>query len=210
LKQLDAWEFSRLGGHVACESKLGDFARLREVLRSDSMTTGNWADEPVSWAIKGVQTPQGACTLVLSGRFRAPVACLRCAEELICDMVIDRQLRLCKSEQEADSLETEDNEDAVAAPGKADAMQWLEDELLLCLPMFPAHEQCQDESSDPLAPDNTRVADANELAAPQTNGDNAQTDQQPAGSSPQNPVDERSVHRPFEMLSRLMKKPGGN
>ncbi len=107
--------------------------------------------------------------------------CLRCGKPVLQALEFDRLLRICKSEQEADTLETDENEDAVAAPGKIDALQWLEDEMLLCLPMFPAHEEC--ESGVQAVP-----AEADSVSG----GD-------PANES----------HRPFEKLAGLLKGKNG-
>jgi len=161
----------------------GEHAAVDEAAHVDGMQSAltqamHHATEPlISWKFIGHCDRDGRCSFQMVGRFTAYQECLRCGEPVSQTLEFDRLLRICKSEQEADTLETDENEDAVAAPGKIDALQWLEDEMLLCMPMFPAHEDCE----------------AGIEAAP------AEVDGVSAGESPD------ETHRPFERLAGLLK-----
>lgn len=196
LKRLDAWEFCRKSGRIDGESPVTSWPRLHSALQADGDESSNASPAnrqlPVVWSVVGDRDADGHCRLLLSGHFTASVACLRCGQGLHCELEFSRRLRLCKSDQEADLLETEDDEDAVAAAGRVDVTDWLEDELLLSLPMFPTHPACNAELDEAAGQE---VADVSALAG------NRQTNEQSvAGNSP--------VYRPFEVLSGLIKKPG--
>lgn len=175
IRHLDVWEFCRRGNRIAGEltgAGIGNnFPRFAESQLSQNS---------LHWQAEGFCDKDGRCSLRLSGRFHARQECMRCGSAVEQEVGFNRLLRLCKSEQEADTLDTDEDEDAVAAPGKVDVVQWLEDEMLLSLPMFPVHEGCaaDDGASDGL-----------------TDTSEKQTEQERSDK----------VHRPFEQLAGLLK-----
>lgn len=250
LQSMDIWEFCRSGAEVAFQTPIGRFTRLLEACHAGmgereahkSPLLGAMADKSggggfektVTWRASGQCNRAGQCHVRLTGEFVAVSVCLRCNGPVSEALVFDRRLRLCKSEQEADTLETEDDEDAVAAPGKVNLLEWLEDELLLSLPMFPAHAegQCVAETlfvAGPLAPDNVHDMAYDARVQAQNDGGETYRDEaqsansqavtrpasNPAGPEPTEDRESRSglapvadTHRPFGNLADLLKKPG--
>jgi len=215
LSSVDVWEFARQRKREEGTTPLRRFERLSQsVLLPDD--PANPVDASVvHWTVSGHSDRDGRCRLQIEGEFSAAVPCLRCSGPVALSIAFDRLLRLCKSEQEADTLETDENEDAVAAPGKADVLQWLEDEMMLCLPMFPAHEACQpDEADGADAPEDTEDGSAARLqgrSAEQAHGTVAETEAAPpADAVSKADTGPGETHRPFAALSRLLKKPDNN
>lgn len=192
LQSLDAWEFCRLGktleGEVAAERLSLYFGRLAESLLNarEEKSAGKTAESPscapLKWRIEGFCDRDGRCSMRISGQFEARQECMRCGLPVHEHVEFNRRLHLCKSEQEADTLETGEDEDAVAAPGKVDVASWIEDETLLCLPMFPAHAQCDQVQATPVS-------------------------QRVTGQKNEVPDE---THRPFEQLASLLKNTTGN
>ncbi|MCE2680971.1 MAG: YceD family protein [Burkholderiales bacterium] len=196
LAQLDAWEFARFGGKVASESGLQRFPRLVEELHPE--VKSDLSSLKVRWSVFGEVNSAGHCVIGLEGSFPASVPCMRCNSPVSDHFEFKRLLRLCKSDQEADTIELDDEVDPVVASGKVNALEWLEDELMLSLPMFPSHEGCAPESAssglvneDPDVSEGQHQSSAVERPASVVNN---------LESAPE-------THRPFEILARL-KKPG--
>ncbi len=196
LAQLDAWEFARFGGKVAADSGLQRFPRLVEELHAEAKS--DLPSPKVRWAIFGEVDSAGHCFIGLEGSFPASVPCMRCSNPVSDHFEFKRLLRLCKSDQEADTLELDDEVDPVVASGKVNVLEWLEDELMLSLPMFPSHEGCASESVSvgPVNEDPEAPAKQHQLST----AENSASVKRNLESAPE-------THRPFEILARL-KKPG--
>ena len=150
LKQIDAWEFCR--HRITVDSnefsvpnalKAADIPRFVEELLS--------MPSDLHWHISGLMGSDGKCRVSLSGQFTATRPCMKCGQSVSEPVSFNRRLQLCKSEKEAEAAdlasdENDDDVDFVAASGKVNLIEWLEDELLLSLPMFTKHDEC---SADP-------------------------------------------------------------
>jgi uncharacterized protein len=55
---------------------------------------------------------------------------------------IQRSIRFVAHEQEALAEDLDSDEDVLALTETFDAMEWLEDECLLALPLVPVHDKC--------------------------------------------------------------------
>ncbi|MFN7834320.1 MAG: DUF177 domain-containing protein [Burkholderiaceae bacterium] len=149
LKDVDAWEFCRRASRFESCDSTAAFTRLAASL-SD-------ANGKVFWSITGHSSRQLGCVIELCGHFVASQVCYRCDLPVSQPVEFFRKLRLCKSEKEADEkADLDDEVDAVVALGYVDLSFWLEDELLLCLPMFARHPECE------------TVADTEKVAVPET------------------------------------------
>lgn len=221
LSSVDVWEFARQRKREEGTTPLRRFERLAQsvLLPDDPANPVNAS--VVRWTVSGHSDRDGRCQLQIEGEFSAAVPCLRCSGPVALSIAFDRLLRLCKSEQEADTLETDENEDAVAAPGKADVLQWLEDEMMLCLPMFPAHDACQSDEVDGAdAPGDLDDGLSATLQggfaeqSPETlagTGKKTGTEAAPsADAASKADTESGETHRPFAALSRLLKKPDNN
>jgi uncharacterized protein len=196
LAQLDAWEFARFGGKVASDSALQRFPRLVSEMHTEA--TADLSSLKVRWMVFGKVDASGHCIIGLEGSFPASVPCMRCSEPVSDHLEFKRLLRLCKSDQEADTIELDDEIDPVVASGKVNALEWLEDELLLSLPMFPSHEGCSSESVISGSPEEVSEESVNQRHSGAVEH-SASVEKNLEGAS--------ETHRPFEILARL-KKPG--
>jgi len=200
-KSIDVWEMARLGRSLSGSSPLAAFDRVAEALGEALQQADTASGVSVRWQIEGFSDRDGRCTVRLSGSFDSVLTCMRCGGFFAEEIGFDRLLRLCKSEQEADTLETDEDEDAVAAVGRVSLSEWLEDELLLSLPMFPVHNLCPGSASADQHLENSALSHPGRLEEAGTTGDQA-------GSNRGDVRQDAETHRPFETLARLMKKPG--
>jgi uncharacterized metal-binding protein YceD (DUF177 family) len=190
LQKLDAWQFARLGGCVSACVPISSYERLSSFLLEKSfekITSESLQSKNIVWQVRGGITDQSRCYIHLQGCFSPELLCIRSGQVFSEEFTFDRKLILCKSEQEADTTETAENEDAVCASAAVNVLQWLEDELILSLPMFPQHPLCAAQSTKQLS------LTEGEQQNLQSNGvKNREQDRQP-------------VHRPFEILAQLRK-----
>ncbi|NJM32122.1 MAG: DUF177 domain-containing protein [Limnobacter sp.] len=97
------------------------------------------------WQMSGSQNRRGESELLIQGTMQADMQCSHCGKGVLYDLEVFRQLRLVKSEQEAEAYEEGllgDHQDVVACIGLVNLRDWLEDELLLSLPMLARHATC--------------------------------------------------------------------
>ncbi len=193
LQKLDAWQFARLAGDVSACAPIASYERLSAFLLEkgfEKISEQSLHSNKIVWQIRGGITNQGRCFIHLQGYFSPEMPCIRCGDIFSEKITFDRKLILCKSEQEADSIETAEKEDAVCAATTVNALQWLEDELLLSLPMFPQHQFCSMQAEK----------------EPKKQVDLVQGQQQDLGSNlVKNREQDQPVHRPFEKLAQLRR-----
>lgn len=206
LKPLDAWEFARQLGLIEQTDSLARFTRVCE--STDLGSNDHSTQQPVAWSAQGHVDRDGRCSVHIRGGFTALLSCFRCGSSFAQEVAFDRRLRLCKSEQEADQLETDEDEDAVAVTTRVDIRQWIEDEMLLSLPMFPSHADCVDltgADNESVETDSAEVPDNSEIsagAAPTNVGPERSDTQGSTGSTDSL----QDTHRPFVGLGQLLKK----
>ncbi len=145
LLNVDAWEFCRHAGVAHGGPTAGNAGSLvKGIVFERLLTELTSSPTDLSWSIEGRTDREGRCDLRFSGVFTAQRECQRCGQKVSEHLAFERTLRLCKSEKEADSADDGSDEsiDFVAAPGKVNVLEWLEDEMLLSLPMFVTHNDC--------------------------------------------------------------------
>ena len=134
--RFDAFELSRLRQRLAGHVEAASLPRLAAELA-----------EPVGkidYAMLGAPDAQGhpGASVSLNGTLR--LRCERCGEPL--DFVLDREVhfRFVRSEAEADALplEGEGDEEVVVGSSSMSLGDWIEEEVLLSLPVAPKHEVC--------------------------------------------------------------------
>ncbi|HTQ78296.1 MAG TPA: YceD family protein [Burkholderiales bacterium] len=132
---IDGLEFARTGGKLQGSWSIAGFARLREMLYSDSGT--------LRYELEGVPEAQGRPALRLKLEGAMQLVCQRCLGALDFPLRIESLLLLAATQAEIDAepLEAEGPERIVA--GREMPVQALvEDELLLAIPIAPRHERC--------------------------------------------------------------------
>ncbi len=108
----------------------------------------------VQWSVQGSvrQSPGGAEELWLQLRASAQVRlqCQRCLGPCEQRIEVDRPIRFVATEEQAQRLDEEIEEDVLAYSNKVSAKELVEDELILALPVVAMHEICPE--GEGLAP----------------------------------------------------------
>lgn len=100
----------------------------------------------VRWQIRGETRKRAGAALEhwlhLRVEAEARLTCQRCLQPVAVPLLIDRAFRFVADERSAAQLDAECEEDVLVASANFDAREWVEDELLLALPIVPLHECC--------------------------------------------------------------------
>lgn len=156
--RLDVAAFARGGAELAGEWAAAELSRLADSAAPEAPVAG-WA--PVRWRLRGEERARhGAAPevwLQLQVEAEAWPVCQRCLKPVRLPLQVDRAFRFVRSEDEAAALDAELDDDVLVLSPRFDVREWVEDELLLALPIVPLHEQCP----EPLPlPANDAHADA--------------------------------------------------
>lgn len=156
-QSLEVLAFTRLGAHLQGEWPLAHMPRL-----ADSLLPAE-APSSAAWQLQGEQIAvlggEPEVWLHLQAQARVSQQCQRCLQAVTIDLDVDRRFRFVRSEAEAAKLDEESEDDVMVLQPRLDAMELLEDELILNLPIVPRHEECPaplraaaDEQADDLEP----------------------------------------------------------
>ena len=103
----------------------------------------------LSWEAVGTEGRRRlpGALLRISGRIAG--SCCRCGRPLELEISRETSFLFVKSEAEADAspLSEDEDDEIVVGSSRFDVAKWVEEEVLLSLPLYPAHEDC-------CAPDN--------------------------------------------------------
>lgn len=126
-----AREARRLGGEVEIKA----FGRLSDALLD---TSGR-----IDYSLVGEQGADGKPYLRLIAKGVLGLQCQRCLERVDWPVEVERLLQLVPIGVPIPDDELENDAfDAIEATPGLDALELVEDELLLCLPIAPRHESC--------------------------------------------------------------------
>lgn len=157
-------------------------AALERLAGSAVHESPDFAASVVHWQLTGEARPVkgGAAEIWMhvAASAELPLTCQRCLGPVMTEVAVDRWLRFVADESQAAALDAELEDDVLELVRDLDARELIEDELLLELPLVPAHE---DDCPEPLP-------------VPEDGLEEAQGDPDPA-------------EHPFAALARL-KKPG--
>jgi uncharacterized protein len=82
----------------------------------------------------------------------AEAECQRCLQAVKLPLQLDLRTRFVRREEEAAALDAEQDEDVLVLSRRFDLREWVEDELLLALPIVPMHEHCPEPLPVPAEP----------------------------------------------------------
>lgn len=105
----------------------------------------------INWEMSGGYSDHGDCIVNICGTIEVYLACVNCGLSYKQEIKLDRGLVLQLNEKQAenyDESKLQDNHDVVACEKTVVLENWLEDELLLSLPMIPKHSQGCDQASE--------------------------------------------------------------
>ena len=135
LKQTDyvnAYDLARDKKVIEGQAKLSDLPRLKDMILPTEGT--------VTYRICGMTAKKGWPGAVMELATVVPLVCNRCTKPM--DFKIEREVafRFAKSEEEADSIPIDEDDDTEVIVGsdKLNVADWIEEELILSLPLVPA------------------------------------------------------------------------
>ena len=94
----------------------------------------------VKWRIEGTVDETGRPAIAIDIEGAVPVTCQRCLSDFPLPVDHRTVAVLARSEKEADELDASSDHEVVIADHPLDAVELVEDELLLTLPYAPMHE----------------------------------------------------------------------
>ena len=103
----------------------------------------------VTWRIEGTSDELGRPAIAIDIEGAVPVTCQRCLSDFALPVERRTLAVLARSEKEADALDASSDHEIVVADHPLDAVELVEEELLLTLPYSPMHESdCGQGSGD--------------------------------------------------------------
>ncbi len=131
----DAFRFAKEGRVLEGTLPLSAFERLHDLL---AVVEGE-----VSFRIEGFKGNRGEYLLQLVVMGVLPLACQRCLKAVPYDLDVDNLLELVPEGVELSQDELEDDtRDFLPVAKELDVAEFVEDEILLSLPVAPRHEKC--------------------------------------------------------------------
>ena len=148
---LDIKAFAKAASTLSGRDALEKFERLRE----ESQAPG--ADQCVEWQARGEwrvdASGQETIWLHLNAQLTVLQICQRCMGPAEIPVAVERSFRFVATEELAEELDDESEEDVLVVSREFDLAALIEDELLMALPLVPRHEVCPTEvkltSEDP-------------------------------------------------------------
>lgn len=173
LSRFDLWEFCRNRETLDHTEVSISFPRLESERVVDAVNS-------IQWKMLGTLNSRRESTVQIRGTMQAVLVCAHCGQGVEYTIDLHRNLVLLSTESQAeayDENELGEFDDVVACGEYISVREWLEDEVLLSLPMLPKHEACN-------GPEFFDTPDS--------------SDEQGAGNS--------ETHKPFANLGQLIKK----
>ena len=141
-KRLDVAAFAQAAGHLEGEMPLSGLQRLAEGAVAAELPGAG----PVHWQLDGALRAQSGgeseCTLRLRAWASVPLECQRCLSPVHEALELDRLFLFARDEEAAARLDEQSEDDVLVLTRALDALELLEDELILALPLVPRHERC--------------------------------------------------------------------
>lgn len=163
--RLDVAAFCRSGEPLSGDWPAAALERLAEVAVPEA-PAADWP--PVRWRLQGETRPvaggEPEIWMKLQVQAEARPSCQRCLKPSAQQLLVDRWFRFVRNEAEAAELDADSEDDVLVLSRGLDTREWIEDELLLALPIVPMHEQCPEPL--PLAADAALDPDLEERPHP--------------------------------------------
>ena len=165
---IDSFELARSLQRITGEVAVARLQRLSEMLAQ--------SDGKLRYQIDGVIEQEGSPAADLRVNGRLYLVCQRCNGSLEFDFDRTARFRFVANEDVLNSLPIEDDEvDAIVGSRAMNVYDWVEDEVILSLPLVPRHDEC----SAPISNERSVVAAAAPnpfavLAALRNDGDDSE------------------------------------
>jgi len=142
-RKLDVAAFAKDGASLQGEWPAHSLSRLADAAAPE-VPAGEWP--LVQWALQGeLREPRGVepqTWLHLQASATVSLTCQRCLQPVQEHLSLSRSFMFVRDEALAASLDAESEDDVLALSRHLDALELVEDELLLSLPLVPRHETC--------------------------------------------------------------------
>ena len=142
-RKLDVEAFAHDAGSLQGESPAHNLSRLADSAAPE-VPASEWP--VVQWKLKGERRePRGAepqIWLHLEASATVSLTCQRCLQPVQEHLSLARSFLFVRDEDMAASLDADSEDDVLALTRHLDALELVEDELLLSLPLVPRHEVC--------------------------------------------------------------------
>ncbi len=139
-RRFDVKTFAEESGALSGESTVEQHQRLM------AETQGRGAQSPVTWTATGELRNSRHVNpdiwLHLKAHAVLSLTCQRCLVPVDVPVTVDRSFRFVPDEEMAAAQDDESEEDVLAMSRSFDLVELLEDEMLMELPLAPAHETC--------------------------------------------------------------------
>ena len=136
---LDVAALCKAAGQLQGQQPLAAMARLAASFCAASDGSAAWRALGSLVAVTGGEPEMW---LELHAQADVPLQCQRCLQAMSEALRVQRRFRFVRSEEEALRLDEESEDDVLALPARLDLLEFLEDELILALPIVPRHEDC--------------------------------------------------------------------
>lgn len=136
---LDVSALCKAAGQLQGQQPLATMQRLAASFCAASDGSAAWHAQGSLQPVTGGE-PQ--MWLELQAEADVPLQCQRCLQAMNEALRVHRRFRFVRSEEEALRLDEESEDDVLALPARLDLLEFLEDELILALPIVPRHEAC--------------------------------------------------------------------
>lgn len=138
---LDVKAFAQSAGRLEGASPLGQWPRLAQ----EQMAGGEPGGD-VRWRLRGHTQPVTAGAdeiwLDLEAEVALPMQCQRCLTPVSMAVQAERSFRFVADEATAAALDDESEEDVLVLSREFQALELVEDELIMALPLVPLHDEC--------------------------------------------------------------------
>ena len=142
--RLDVRTFARSAGLLQGQLPLTGLQRLALSLLPSA--PGEPPPPPVTWRAEGTQRQvsggEPELWLALQANAQVVLECQRCLQPLMLPLAVDRRFRFVPGEDEAARIDEDSDDDVLALPTSLNLPDFIEDELILALPLVPRHETC--------------------------------------------------------------------
>lgn len=141
MKYIDIFELSRAKAVQEGFLTIEDLPNLREILAAENPKA------EVHFKAVGTGTRRRMASALLEIEASLTTECARCGKELVIEISRSVPFLFARTEDEADRMPIEEDgeDEVVVGSSKFDTAHWVEEELILSLDLFPAHEDCEPE-----------------------------------------------------------------
>lgn len=141
--KLDVAAFARAQATLTGEWPLHELERVRAYVPAE---VPNASLQPVHWEVRGeLKAARGGAHEVwlhLSASVTLPMECQRCLRPVDEYVSVERAVRFVGDEKTAAELDSDSEDDVLVISRSFDLRWWVEDELILDMPLVPRHDVC--------------------------------------------------------------------